>query len=283
MRPAPFDYVRPDSLEAAVDALRTENAAVLAGGQVLLNRLRARLDRPDVVVDISRVPGLDHVRVEGAEFVVGALVRLTDLVSSTGVSSVPALAQAARSVGDPQVRNMATVGGNVLNPDPVSDIAAVLLASNGTLVFRGSDGDRSVPAHEFFVRAAPRPESGELLTELRFGRAGTPSAYVKLSRRAADAAVASAAAFVHAEKGVLTEVGLAFSGSHHHPVRAHTVEQELTGSPFDAGRARAAVEAFSAELRPMDSPHAEPEYRRRMTAVVAVRALQQALSGTETS
>src|SRR5919202_2753024 len=151
MRPATFEYVRAATLEEAVQALEAAdaNAEVLAGGQVLVNRMRARLDRPGTVVDISRLDDLRYARVEGDDLVVGALATMRDLESADQVRQrCPALAEAAAAVGDLQVRNRATLGGNFFNPDPVSDMAPVLLAADGQVVVHGPDGRRRLGAEE---------------------------------------------------------------------------------------------------------------------------------------
>jgi carbon-monoxide dehydrogenase medium subunit len=278
MRPAPFDYVQPATVEEAVAALSDRDGArPLAGGQILINRMRARVERPGLVVDISRLPGLAFSEADGDQLRVGALTVLADLTGADVAAWCPALQQAAQSVGDPQVRNRATVAGNLLNPDPVSDIAPVLLASGGSVVLQGTDGRREVDAGEFLEAPAPRLGPTELIVELRFGRLSASSAFEKLSRRQADAAVASAAAFVRTDGGRITEVGLALSAVHEHPLRAATVCEQLTGGAFDATAAMEALRAFAGGLRPPSTPHADADYRKEVAPVVALRALQRAI------
>jgi carbon-monoxide dehydrogenase medium subunit len=192
-------------------------------------------------------------------------------------AACPALAQAARAVGDPQVRNRATAGGNLCNPDPVSDIAPVLLAADGAVVLHGVGGRTVVQAADFFDAPLGSARAGQVIVELRFGATGASSAFEKLSRRAADAAVASAAAFVRMEEGVLTDVGLGLCAVHERPVRAKTVEDALRGRPFDPDTALALLRDFCMGLNPPDTVHADANYRREAGPVIATRALARAI------
>ncbi|HLH71001.1 MAG TPA: FAD binding domain-containing protein [Candidatus Dormibacteraeota bacterium] len=277
MRPASFDYVRTGSLEEALGALSEPGAVALAGGQTLVNLMRQRVVRPRVVVDISRVSGLDEVRLEDGRLVVGALARLGSLAELDLVrAACPALAQAAAAVGDPQVRNRATIAGNLCHPLPVSDIAPVLLASDGSLLVRSRSGQREVPATEFFappLGSGLRP--GELIVEVRFGRLDGASAYERLSRRVADPAVAAAAAFVRMVDARVEDVAVALGAVHEVPVLVPSMDA-IRGGPFHPEAARAALESFCGRLSPPSSPHAGADYRRRVAVVVALRALARA-------
>jgi carbon-monoxide dehydrogenase medium subunit len=279
MRPAPFEYIRPTTVAEAVRAVHEagEDARVLAGGQVLVNLMRSRRLRPSLVVDISRIAELDYVRLDAQHLAVGSLTRLRELAADDVRAACRALAEAARAVGDPQVRNSATAGGNILNPDPVSDLAPVLLASDGAVVVEAPEGRREIAAADFLAAPSGTPIGPLVIMELRFGRPAAASAFEKLSRRAADAAMASAAAFVELEDGCLSEVGLALGAVHERPLRATAVEDELRGRPFDPDTARQAVRELCATLDPPDTVHASAGYRRAVAPVVAVRALQRAV------
>ena len=281
MRPAAFDYVRPGTLSEAVEALRTggPDAQILAGGQFLVTVMRARLARPSLLVDFSDLDELRFIRVDGDHCVVGAMTTIAELESSDLVRTrCPALAEAAGSIGDPQVRNRATVGGNLLLLEPTSDLAPVVLASRGTLVILSGSEQNEVAADEFFGRPlgeALRP--GEVITEVRFGRLGAGSAFEKLSRRAADQALASAAAFVQLDGGSVRDIGLAMGGVHRHSVNLSAVEERLRGVPFDAATAEEALQELSRSLEPPSDVHANADYRRMVAPVVAVRALVRAV------
>jgi carbon-monoxide dehydrogenase medium subunit len=283
MRPAAVAYERPATVYAAIAALRDggPDARVLAGGQTLVNQLRARTVRASTLVDVSRIEALRYVRAEDSELEVGALTRMRDLLDD-GAGGWTALAEAAGRVADPQVRNRATAGGNLLNPDPVSDLAPVLLASGGRVLLEGPDGRRALDAEAFLRAPAAALGPAELIVALRFGRgdAAAGSAFEKLSRRAADAAIASAAAFVRVDDGVVAEVGLALGAVHAHPLRLHAFEQALAGAPFDERLAQAALAEACRELAPPSTPHAGAEHRREMAVVVALRALRRSAGAT---
>jgi carbon-monoxide dehydrogenase medium subunit len=286
MRPATIDYVRAESLDQAIDALQQagDGARPLAGGQMLINQMRARTVRPSTVVDISKLDDLRYARLEGDELAVGALTRMRELDGDSTRSACAALAEAAARIGDPQVRNRATVGGNLFNPDPLSDIAPVLLASGGRVVVQGPGGRREIDAQAFCDAPGGGLAAAEVIVELRFGATGpgAGSAFEKLARRAADAAVASAAAFVRVDNGQLADVRLALGAVHDRPLRAASVESELTGKPFDAEQAKQALVAFAAQLDPPSSPHAESGYRREVAPVIALRALGRAVESAGT-
>jgi len=280
MRPAKFDYVRASSVEEAVRALEAAgpDARVLAGGQTLANLMRARVVRPSTVVDISRLSSLEYIRAEADYLAVGALCRLRDVEASALLrDACPALAEAAAAIGDVQVRNRATAGGNLFNPEPSSDLAPVLLASGGSVVVEGPTGRQEIPAEEFFARPLGSPlRPAEVVVEVRFRRSGAASAFEKLSRRAADPAMASAAVFLRLDGGAVSEVGVALGAVHERPVRAAPVEERLAGAPLDEATAAVALQEFCAGLSPPTSPHADAAYRKQVAPIVALRALRRA-------
>ncbi|HZU61425.1 MAG TPA: FAD binding domain-containing protein [Solirubrobacteraceae bacterium] len=277
MRPASFEYVRTGSLGEALEALAEPGAVALAGGQTLVNLMRQRVVRPRVVVDLSRLSGLNEVRIEGGRLIVGALARLGSLAELDLVrTACPALAQAAAAVGDPQVRNRATIAGNLCHPLPISDIAPVLLASDGSLLVRSRSSQREVPATEFFAPPLGSGlRSGELIVEVRFARLDSASAYERLSRRVADPAIAGAAAFVRVVDARVEDVAVALSAVHEVPILVPQIDA-IRGGPFDPNAARAVLESFCGRLSPPSNPHAGADYRRRVAVVVALRALARA-------
>ena len=148
MIPAAFDYVRADSADAALAALgeHGDDAKLLAGGQSLLPLMKLRLAVPAVLVDISRIPDLSYVRVDGDEVAIGAGTRHFELErSDVARAEVPLLPHVASRVGDPQVRHKGTLGGTVAHSDPASDLPTALLALDGSVVVQGPNGRRSIP------------------------------------------------------------------------------------------------------------------------------------------
>lgn len=283
MRPAPFEYVRANNLDDAIEALASngQQARVLAGGQILVNLMRRRAERPATVVDVSRLEELRYVRLDGDRLAVGALTRLCDVATDPQVAaSCPALAEAAAAIGDVQVRNRGTVGGNLFAvPPDVSDIQPVLVASGGSIVARAVEGTREIAAEDF---AGARPEErvrpGELVVELRFGGVGDASAFEKLSRRAADPPIVNAAAFARGDGSGRMLTGVALGGAHEHVIRLHDLEADSAEQAFDAQRARRSLAALAKGLRPPSTAHASSEYRRDVCDVLALRAIERALA-----
>lgn len=287
MRPAAFEYIRANSLDEAIEALASygQQARVLAGGQILVNLMRRRSERPATVIDVSRLEELRYVRLDGDWLALGALTRLSDVAADPQVAtSCPALAEAAAAIGDVQVRNRGTVGGNLFAvPPDVSDIQPVLVASGGSIVARDSEGTREIAAEDF---AGARPEArvrpGELVVELRFGGVGGASAFEKLSRRAADPPIVNAAAFARGD-GSARLTGAALGGAHEHVIRLHDLEADSAEQAFDAQRARRSLATLAEGLRPPSTAHAGSEYRRDVCGVLALRAIERALARARTN
>ena len=271
MIPAAFDYVRAGSAEEAVSLLQShgEDAKLLAGGHSLIPLMKLRLASPSVLIDVARVRDLSYIRDGGDHVAIGALTRHHDIEHSDLLQTeVPILAHVAGLVGDPQVRHRGTLGGSLAHGDPASDLPAVVLALGGTLVARGSGGEREIPAAEFFtgfLETALAPD--ELLTEVRVPKvAGAGWSYQKFNRRALDWAIVGVAAVRNGTTGV----ALVNMGST--PLRASAVESALAGGASAAEAAQAAAEG----TEPPTDLNASPEYRRHLAQVLVRRALEEA-------
>ena len=199
MIPSQFEYVRVRSVDEAVAALTEhgEDAKLLAGGHSLLPIMKLRLAIPSVLIDISGIPDLSYVRVEGDEVAIGAGTRHHELErDAVAAAEVPILPYVAAQVGDPQVRHKGTLGGTVAHGDPASDLPTALLALGGDVVVQGPSGRRSIPVTEFwlgFFETALEPD--ELVVELRVPRTGSAGwGYEKFTRRENDWPVVAAAA-----------------------------------------------------------------------------------------
>jgi len=268
--PAPFDYLRADSVDAANAALveHGDEAKLLAGGMSLLPLMKLRLAVPSVLVDVGRLDDLRYVRDAGDHVAIGALTRHRDLeVDATLAAGCGALQAVAAEVGDNQVRHRGTIGGSVAHGDPASDLPAVLLALDADFVLRGPAGQRTVPATEFFagfLETALAPD--ELLTEIRVPKTGPNGfSYQKFNRRAQDWAIVGAVAL---RVDGSTRVALVNMGAT--PLRASATEAALAAgaSPTDA----AAVAAEGTE--PSADVNATPEYREHLARVLTRRALE---------
>jgi carbon-monoxide dehydrogenase medium subunit len=266
--PGPFEYVRAGSVDEAIAALTEhgDDAKVVAGGHSLLPLMKLRLAMPAVLVDISRVPGLAGIRVEGDEVVLGAATRHFELQRSDVVrAEVPLLAHVAGLVGDPQVRHRGTLGGTVAHSDPASDLPTALLALGGDVVVQGPAGRRTVPVTGFwlgFFETALAPD--ELVVELRVPRTGDAGwGYEKFTRRANDWPIVAAAA---------VEGRVALANMAGTVVRATATERALADGASIADAAALADEGLS----PSSDMHADGDYRRHLARLLTRRALERA-------
>jgi carbon-monoxide dehydrogenase medium subunit len=268
--PAPFDYTRADSADAAV-ALLTEHgddAKLLAGGMSLLPLMKLRLAVPSVVVDVGRLGDLQYVRDGGDHVAIGALTRHRELETSDLLrESCGMLRAVAAEVGDNQVRHRGTLGGSVAHGDPASDLPAALLALGATFVARGPGGERELPADDFFtgfLETALAPD--ELLTEIRVPKPGSNGfSYQKFNRRAQDWAIVGALAV---RVGGETRVALVNMGPT--PLRARGVEEAMAGGASAADASARAAEGTDA---PSDL-NADVDYREHLARVLTRRALE---------
>ena len=263
---AEVEYARPSTVEDAVRLLAAHDGArPLAGGQTLTNVMKARAAAPDVLIDLNDLEELREVsRAADGGLQLGAMVTLSELVRSSAVAEArPILADVAAQIADVQVRNRGTVGGNICSNDPTNHLPPVVAALGATMTIRGSDGERTVQAGEFFLgvyMTAVGP--GELLTKITVpaaGGAGDAFASIPIGRDGT--CICNAAASVD---GAQARIALGC-------VAAVPV---VLSSAADEGAVREAVRG--ADLDPPSDVHASADYRRHLAEVVAVRAVQEA-------
>jgi carbon-monoxide dehydrogenase medium subunit len=276
--PAEFDYVAPDSLDAAQSALREggEDAKVLAGGHSLLPLMKLRLAAPSLLVDLRHVPGLDGIEHENGAFRIGAMTRHHAVASNPDLGLA---ATAAATIADQQVRNRGTLGGSLAHGDPASDMPAVLLAAEGSMVIRGEGGEREVAAADFFedyLTTAVR--DGEILTSVRLPALdGYGHGYRKFNRRREDWAMVAVCALVkRAGDGSCEDVRIGLTHMGSVPLRASAAEAALRGQPLDADRIAAAAEQAAEGTDPPADLNATADYKRHLARVLCRRALTEA-------
>lgn len=285
MFPPGFDYRRAGSLEEAV-SLVADGAVPLAGGHGLLPDVKAGEAAPDRLVDVGDVDALAGIEADGDGVRVGALATHADLVASGPVAArVPALAATARHVGDPQIRNRGTVGGNLAEADPAADLPAAVLAADATIDAVGPDGERSLPATDFFAGdGATALGADELLAAVRVP-AHAGGAYVKATHPATGYAMVGVAAVASVDDGVVADAGVAATGVADRPVRLREVETAIEGSVVTdvdaAAAADAAGDAPAPERRRGDA-HASAAYRASVLPTYVERAVDAALPATAT-
>lgn len=283
MKPAPFQYAAPATIEETLTLLRAygRDGKLLAGGQSLVPLLNMRLARPAVIIDLNRVRDLDYIREENGEVAMGAMTRQRTAERSSIVTRrLPLLANALPLVGHSQIRNRGTVGGSIAHADPSAELPAVLAALDGTVVVRSSKRTRRLAPQEFFVSYLTTAlESDELLLEIRFpSHEDQGTAFLEVARRHGDYALVGVAAAVTMRDGRCAQARLAFTGVGPVPVRIPEAERLLTGAvPTDARLAEVG-KVVTDRIDPTDDIHASAGYRKEVAGVLAQRALRAAMT-----
>jgi carbon-monoxide dehydrogenase medium subunit len=275
--PAAFDYEAAESVDHAIVLLgEREDAKLLAGGHSLIPAMKLRIARPALLVDIGRLADVSYVLEEGDTIAIGALTRHKDVAASATLRQHCAIvSHTAGQIGDPQVRHRGTIGGSLAHGDPASDLPTVILALDGELVARGPDGDRAIPAREFFTgvfQTALAPN--EVLVEIRVPKLGpdTGWSYTKMSRRAQDWATVAVAAVVEHSNGSIGKTSIAVTNMGATPLRAKAAEDAIAGgASIDDASALA-----SDGTEPSTDHAASADFRRHLVRVLARRALEQA-------
>jgi carbon-monoxide dehydrogenase medium subunit len=286
MKPPPFEYFAPERVEDAIELLSRygEDGKILAGGQSLMPLMNLRLARPQVIIDINRIPALDYIaeRANG-ELAIGALTRQRSLEHSPDVKELnPLLAATLPFIGHFQIRNRGTMGGSLAHADPAAELPAVNLALEAELVLKSAYGERTIPAGEFFLGTMTTAiEPTELLTEIRFPRwrAGSGWAVEEVARRRGDFAIVGVVVSLQLDQnGLCEETRIALFGVGDRPVRAVRGEEILRGQRAETKILAEAAHAAAAELDPVSDVHASREYRREVGACLIRRALQNSLA-----
>ena len=275
-----FEYHRASSLDEALSLLSEHSGAkVLAGGHSLLPAMKLRVSDPGVLIDIGRVGDLSGISDSKGSVRIGALTTHSTIAASEAVPA--ALAEAASMVGDPQVRNRGTIGGNVAHADPASDLPTVLAALGATFFAVGSNGERSISANEFLTGLFETAlAEGEILTavEVPAEPKGAGSAYAKLASPGSRYAMVGAAVTVTVKDGTCESASAAVGGLTPAAIRVSSVEKALVGNKLDAETIAAAAQAVQADLGDdiLGDMHASPDYRKAMAPVYLGRAITAA-------
>ncbi len=277
MYPPKFDYYRAGSTSEAISLAKAHGGKFLAGGHSLIPVMNLRLADPGALVDIGRLSNMKGISTNGDTVTVGALTTHAMVAASSDVPAV--LSEAAGMIGDPQVRNRGTVGGNIAHADPASDLPTVLLALKASI----TTSSRTIAADDFFIDLfATALEEDELITSVSVASEGkkTGSGYAKLFNPASRYAVVGAAAQVTIENGVCSAASVAVGGLTPKATRASSVEAALVGQKLDDDTLAAAAAAVANDLGDdvTGDMHASAEYRRQMAPVFVRRALEKAAS-----
>lgn len=278
MYPPNFDYVAPKTLDEALSVLAgADNAKILSGGMSLVPLMKMRLVRPTIVVDISRIPGLDEISDEGDDISIGAMVRHAQTAVSPLVTEhATALSQAAGATADIQVRNQGTTCGSIAHADVAADQPAAALALGATMVAASTRGVREIAAADFFVDTLTSAlEADEILIRVKIPKGGK-SAYRKLGRRGGDSdyPIAAAAVWVDAPDGSVTDARIAVTGVSSKPYLAVGAAAALVGTDGSEDAISAAASHATDDVLVLEDLYATVDYRTHLAGLYVQRALE---------
>ncbi len=287
MKPAPFDYHRAVDVDDAVAALHAvEDGKAIAGGQSLVALLNLRLARPELLVDLNPIRDLDYIEATpDGGLVIGAMTRQRSVERSTLVQErCPILTETMPLIAHAAIRNRGTIGGSLAHADAGSELCTVSLAVDARMRVRGPDGDREIPAAEFFQGPLTTALAGdEILTEIVIPPAPVRSgfAYTEVSRRRGDFALAGVGGVIGlADDGTVDHARIAYTSLAANAVRSPHVEEALLGSPLDEQAIDRAVNLVGEDVTPSADLHASAAYRlhlaRALTKRVLITAAQRA-------
>ncbi|MEE2995911.1 MAG: xanthine dehydrogenase family protein subunit M [Pseudomonadota bacterium] len=282
MKPASFSRLVPTTVPEAIKMMgdHTHDARLLAGGQSLVPMMNFRLARPAVLVDLNCIPDLSYIDDRGDLLAIGAMTRQREIENSDLVrTACPLVHDATLNIAHLPIRSRGTIGGSISNADPAAEYPATMLALDAVLVAQSVRGTRQIDAADFFDGVLTTTlEADEILTEIRIPKAPANSgaAFVELSRRRGDFALAGVAAQVTLDAGKIAEVQLAACGVGPSPVRLRDAEDRIRGAGLTEDALSKAREAASSAVDPDGDVHATADYRRKLAGVMTGRAVQKA-------
>ena len=282
MIPRQFEYHAPQTVPEAIALLQKygDTAKLLAGGHSLLPMMKIRFAEPEHLVDLGKIEGLRSIHAVGKELRIGAMTTENDLIWSAIVQKqCPLLVEAARLIGDPQVRYKGTLGGDISHGDPGNDHPAIMLALGASFVLQGSDGERVVAADDFFhglYETALEPD--EVLTEIRIPvmAKGTGWCYAKLKRKIGDFATAAAAVLLTMKRDTVKDVSIALTNAGATALKAREAEGSLRGKKLDDAAIAEAARLAMSICDPAEDLRGSVEYKTAMTGEMTQRALRTA-------
>ena len=288
MKPPPFEYVAPRSLDDALDVLSRADGEtkILAGGQSLIPLLNMRLASPKRLVDLGRVEELSYIAVRDGGYAIGAMTRQRALERDPRIAAdLPLLAEAVACVGHPQIRTRGTLGGSIAHADPAAELPAVAICLDARLTIRGPRGARTLEAHDLYLGyLATILQPDELLEAIWFPKAvpNTGTCWLEFARRHGDYAIVGVGVRVTLQADRIAEASIVVTGVGGTPVRAGLAETLLAGARVDERHRidptslRTAVEALRGAIDPATDVQATAAYRRHLAGVLAERALLRA-------
>ncbi|MCG2909247.1 glyceraldehyde dehydrogenase subunit beta [Sulfolobaceae archaeon RB850M] len=276
MYPPKIGYVIPDTLEEAMEFLENhEDARPLAGGHSLIPALKLRIIRPSYLVEIRRFKELNYVKKEGNTYKIGALTTHYDIIKA----NIPLLSETATTIGDPQVRNMGTIGGSISHLDPAADYPAALIAMDAKVVIKSRKSER-IEDFKNFAKDMFTPDLnvGELVTEIKLPDfSNYKFSYQKLERRAGDFAIVGVAVLLKLNGDVVEDVRIGLTAVNNVAVRAKGAEEELLGKRLSDELIEKASTRSMESANPTSDLRGSAEYKKKMVKVMTKRAILNAL------
>ncbi len=285
MKPAPFEYLVPDSIEQTLGLLQEygDEAKLLAGGQSLVPAMNFRVVQPTILIDLNRVKELDYIREHGQVLRIGAMTRERSLEFDSLVAKrIPLMSEGILHVAHPQIRNRGTFGGSLANADPAAELPVLTIALDARLKVRSANAERWITAQDFFVgmfTTALAPDEILVEIEIPFMPAYTGFSFMEVAPRAGDYALMGVAALVTLDKkGKCQQAKLVYLNAGDGPVEAKEAGNLLSGQkPNEKVIESAAASASEKEINPFGNIHASPDFQRHLARVLTQRALKQAI------
>lgn len=284
MKPAPFEYYAPDSIEQVVELYSQYGgeAKILAGGQSLVPALNFRVVQPSALIDLNRVAELSYIREDKDVIRLGAMARERHLEFDASIERhAPLLHEAVPFIAHPQIRNRGTIGGSIVHSDPAAELPVLMTALNARLKAKNASGERWVDAKDFFVgmfTTALEPDEILVEIELPFSPPRTGWSFMEVAPRAGDYAMMGVAVLVTLdENGNCQKAKLVYLNAGEGPVEATEAAGSLEGQSIDDKLIKSAAEhASQQEMSPFGNMHASAEFQRHLAKVLTQKALQQA-------
>jgi len=289
MKPAPFEYHVPDSLDQALElkSQKGDDARLLAGGQSLVPAMNFRIIQPSILIDLNRLTELSFIREEGQTIRIGAMARERHLEFDSSIAKrIPLLTEAIPFIAHPQIRNRGTIGGSIVNADPAAELPVLMLALSARLKAKNAVGERWVDAHDFYAgmfTTALAPDEILVEIEIPFMAPRTGWSFMEVAPRAGDYALMGVAALVTLdENGKCQQAKLVYLNAGDGPVDAKQAAKILQGEKLnDSLIESAAVLASEQEITPFGNMHASPEFQRHLANVLTKNALKHAMQRAE--
>lgn len=284
MIPGTFEYHAPTSLADAVALLGqySDEAKLLAGGHSLLPMMKLRFAEPSHLIDLKGIDELHGIREAGGDICIGAMTTENQLIASQLLwDKCPLIPEAAKQIGDPQVRNKGTIGGDIAHGDPGNDHPAIMIAVGASFILTGANGERTVAAEDFFLGTYHTLlEEGEILKEIRVPvpPAGSSYGFSKLKRKTGDFATAAAAVQLQLSGDTCSHINITLTNAGATALKATDAEQHLTGKVIDESMISAAAEKAMAICEPAEDLRGDVAYKTSMTGEMVRRAIRQAIS-----